>query len=332
MTIERISNISAFKFNNSELLLRTINENLFFNETKIADNVRSFYFCNDNILYFKDGITYVYSQKEDIIINKITGSVNFESLKDGLLLVTRFESKGDKLYLYSFDGESFELIKEYKHTYIIGQNIRYLNCLIHRQGHFCIKCLSLETGEYNWTIDLSQYSSGKETVKIKEILGIWEDNLVVIMDNNDIIVLISLTTGEITGEIRHILAQFPKEGPWGFGWHFLLEGGYVYLLQQNRYLRIDLATHQIETLWIPENTNFNIQRVSYDEQYAYFMACDGYHVQTDILGVFDRKALKIVWQYDKPIGSSKPPQSDGNKLYCLDNEGTLHIFEKEKNE
>lgn len=188
---------------------------------------------------------------------------------------------------------------------------------------------SLTTGNYEWEIDLGQYSTEKETVKIKEILGVWQENLVVLMDNNDILVLISLKTGQIAAEIRHILAQFPKEGPWGFGWHFHLEGDYIYLLQQNRYLQIDLATQQIETLWIPENTNFNIQRVSYDSEYAYFMACDGYHVYTDILGVFDRKALKIAWQHTEPIYSSHPPQSDGKKLYCLDNEGTLHIFERE---
>ena len=67
---------------------------------------------------------------------------------------------------------------------------------------------------------------------------------------------------------------------------------------------------------------------------ANFMAIDKKSniFNTSVLGVFDRKALKIVWQHDQPIYSSQPPQSDGDKLYCLDNGGVLHIFEKEENE
>jgi hypothetical protein len=147
------------------------------------------------------------------------------------------------------------------------------------------------------------------------------------MNNNDIVVLISISTGQIVAEIRHILAHCG--GARSFGWYFHLEGGYVYLLQQSSYIRINLTTQAIETLWRHENPRYTIQRVSYDEQYAYFMGSEDTYVQPDTLGVFDRKALQIVWQYDQPIYSSQPPQSDGNKLYCLDTGGTLHIFERE---
>lgn len=193
-----------------------------------------------------------------------------------------------------------------------------------------LKSLSLEIGEYLWEVYLDKYSTEKEEVNIRTLVGIWDNKLIVQMTDNNTIVLIDLSDGQITTEIQNIQSYFPKEGPWGFGWHYYKEDKYAFLLQQNRYLRINLENQQVETLWIPENKNLNIQQVSYDENYAYFMACDGYHVQPDILGVFDRKALKIVWQHDQPIYSSQPPQSDGNKLYCLDTGCTLHIFEREK--
>jgi hypothetical protein len=207
-----------------------------------------------------------------------------------------------------------------------GLKLQYNGCVIMNEGWHILKSLSLETGKYLWEVDLGKYSTTNEEVRIREILGIWENQLVVLMNNNDIVVQISLSTGQIIAENRHILAHLG--GARSFGWYFYLEGGYVYLLQQSSYIRINLSNQVIETLWEHENSRYTIQRVSYDEQYAYFMGSNGNNVQPDILGVFDRKALKIVWQHDQPIYSSQPPQSDGDKLYCLDIGGTLHIFEK----
>lgn len=323
--INNIRHISNYKLT-PKLCLVTKEGELFLNDKALSQEVEDL-FLDDKFIIFnlKNKITKIislYTSKEIAIT--IFKAISTKSLvKQKWAFIDSINS--NSLHLYDLENDTFSFIyNKYDWEFIL---LTHTKLILYENT--TIKSLSLETGDYQWEIDLGQYSTEKEAVKIKEILGVWQENLVVLMDNNDILVLISLKTGQIAAEIRHILAQFPKEGPWGFGWHFHLEGDYVYLLQQNRYLRIDLATQQIETLWIPENTNFNIQRVSYDSEYAYFMACDGYHVYTDILGVFDRKALKIAWQHTEPIYSSHPPQSDGKKLYCLDNEGTLHIFERE---
>jgi hypothetical protein len=294
-------------------------------------------FCSDNFFQFGDSQNFFLGNTVDNNIKKVDYTFNNHTLtSDGGIITKNYrydefdkKVKGDYYYL-NFENNNEKLLLKDSEWYVTLTFNDEKRVLVRKLN--TLKSLSLKTGEYLWEANLDKYSTEREVVGIREFLGIWDNKLIVQMDDSDTIVIIDLETGEIAGEIQHIKSYFPKEGPWGFGWYYHLEGQYAYLLQQNRYLRLDLATQKVETLWIPENANFNIQRVSYDEQYAYFMACDGYHVQTDILGVFDRKALKIVWQYDKPIGSSKPPQSDGNKLYCLDNEGTLHIFEKEKNE
>ena len=196
-----------------------------------------------------------------------------------------------------------------------------------------VKSLSLETGEYEWEVDISQYTNQEgfsyKEAKIDSILGISGTELIVLVWSS--ILIIDLQTGQIKADIVGIGSKkyFPEGRSMGFTYHFHLEGEYVYLLKRERYISIHLPTQTVSILWENEDPNLNIDRVSYDENYAYFMATKAWDVQASILGVFDRKALEIVWQHDQPIYSSKPPQSDGNKLYCLDSEGTLHIFERE---
>jgi hypothetical protein len=330
----KMSDVSSFITHLNHIAILTKDNNLYLNNNLIGKSDGHFFFL-ENSFYSSQGegtrcesltnqeviFSDIQLQKESLRHNTFVKGLDFKREEDYYYSA--------KLAVYQFEPHKF--LYELPKRYIFSRSLRNTDFLYCQYGN-TLKSLSLKTGEYLWEANLNKYSTEREVVGIREFLGIWDNKLIVQMDDSDTIVIIDLETGEIAGEIQHIKSYFPKEGPWGFGWYYHLEGQCAYLLQQNRYLRLDLATQKVETLWIPENANFNIQRVSYDEQYSYFMACDGYHVQTDILGVFDRKALKIVWQYDKPIGSSKPPQSDGNKLYCLDNEGTLHIFEKEKNE
>jgi hypothetical protein len=311
-----------------------VNENniLFFNDVIISDNtsLSGIILGNSFLFYSNETGNFFYNIQEKIHVNLGTIIPQIMLSNDECIALNYNNDYSEKdIVIFDFKLNLYNVVEKNSKTTVRILNDKKVIC---QYGWNTLKSLSLESGEYLWEVNLDKYSTEKETIKIQSLIGIWDNKLIVQMNDSDTIVIIDLKKGEIVGEIRQMKSHFPKEGPWGFGWYYHLEGQYAYLLQQNRYLQIDLATQKVETLWIPENTNFNIQRVTYDEQYAYFMACDGYHVQTDILGVFDRKALKITWQYDKPIYSSQPPQSDGNKLYCLDNEGVLHIFSKRENE
>jgi outer membrane protein assembly factor BamB len=198
-----------------------------------------------------------------------------------------------------------------------------------------LKSLSLATGEYLWEVSLSAYGRqdshlGWVEASIRTIIGISEDLLLVWM-NNGSLVAIEVSTGKIAWDKALDRTYLPSDYQ-GDKWYWHLEGQYLYILQHRYYLRIDITTQKLEVLWQLPDHSMEIEHCIYTEAYVYFMALEGVgrNLQPSILGVFDRKALKIVWQHDQPIYSSQPPQSDGNKLYCLDTAGTLHIFEREK--
>jgi hypothetical protein len=327
-----LNQIEALDFNVSSGELNYVNVHkdlIFRNEIMSNDITVAGYFLDNRFFFFCENLdTLILDVNTEQIFNIGLVSPHYETLSNNKVVCNEykdcisFERKLVELNLQDFSKRNILDSFEY------GLKLKIGNEIICSSSHATLKSINLETGTYLWEVDLGKYSTAQEAVNIREILGIWEDNLVVLMNNNDTLVLISFSTGQIVAEICHIHAYCG--GVWSFGWYFHLEGGYVYLLQQNSYIRINLSTQTIETLWVHENTRYTIQRVSYDEQYAYFMGGNDNSIQPDLMGVFDRKELKIVWQYDHPIYSSQPPQSDGNKLYCLDTAGTLHIFEREE--
>ena len=55
----------------------------------------------------------------------------------------------------------------------------------------------------------------------------------------------------------------------------------------------------------------------------------------DGIALFDKVHKKITWSYvfdDNTFLGSNDPKISTNKLYQLDNNNTLHIFEKDQNE
>lgn len=238
--------------------------------------------------------------------------------------VTAF--KGDAYYLNFKTGEE-QLLFEQEFGGIILTFGDDTKAIYRRLTTF--KSLSLETGEYLWETNIS--IEGDTDPRIKQVLGISGDVLVVFTFGSTL-VGIDLHTGKI---LWHILPKgFYPSGFTGMAWCWHLEDGYLYLLRHQYYLRINLSNQQLEVLWQTPADTLEFEDCSYTEDHVYFMAIDKKSniFNTSVLGVFDRKALKIVWQHDQPIYSSQPPQSDGDKLYCLDNGGVLHIFEKEENE
>lgn len=240
-----------------------------------------------------------------------------DSSKSNILLIVDLESKKNKIILESYNWE-FVVIYNNDVFLYVGNSVN---------------CLSIETGEYLWETDISNFVSSLDGFSYKDervggILGISDNKLIITVGTR--LLKIDLHNGIITGDTEALShGKNYSQGPAGFHSYLHLEDEYVYLLKRDRYLRISLITGKLETLWVNSQSDLIIEHVHYDENYAYFMACIGWNLQPEVLGVFDRKNLSIVWQYDQPIYSSQPPQSDGKKLYSLDTSGTLHLFERE---
>jgi len=207
-----------------------------------------------------------------------------------------------------------------------------------------LSSLSLLTGEYEWEVDLggrkcvSASKKPPEDASIQQIIGIWEHQLLVFLDNNQILSL-DINKGKILWELPDFDVYFPT-GPsvakaMHFHWH--LENGKLYILKHHQYFSVDLNTQEVALLWQNEDKTYTINHCTYTEDYIYFTAY-GKEIEISILGVFNRKTLQIDW-LEKMImprmdsyayvSFHQAPQVADNKLYALDSGGTLHIFERE---
>ncbi len=267
---------------------------------------------------------------------------NLESLESSVIVDTfdgvnaiieyDYDSITKDFQIALFDILQKKIVYKLPYRYNIGPSIRINNNIFHIKQNKYVTSLYLETGEYLWETDISNFVSSLDGFSYKDervggILGISDNKLIITVGTR--LLKIDLHNGIITGDTEALShGKNYSQGPAGFHSYLHLEDEYVYLLKRDRYLRISLITGKLETLWVNSQSDLIIEHVHYDENYAYFMACIGWNLQPEVLGVFDRKNLSIVWQYDQPIYSSQPPQSDGKKLYSLDTGGTLHIFER----
>jgi outer membrane protein assembly factor BamB len=317
-----LENVYKYQAKNKQLVHYQRNNNsLYFNDKLIENNVHTFVFNGDIIIFSTENFT----------IKKVTENSAVETLLEncalGELLLSNFEivvanTNTYEQFVYDFQKElkTFNLYSP--PAYKTEAEIFFT-----KFQEPIINALSLETGECLWETNIS--IEGDTDPRIKQVLGISGDILVVFTFGSTLVGL-DIHTGKILWSI------FPKgfypSGFTGMAWCWHLEYGYLYLLRHQYYLRINLSNQQLEVLWQTPVNTLEFEDCNYTKDHIYFMAIDKKSsiFNTSILGVFDRKALKIVWQYDKPIDSSQPPQSDGKKLYCIDNEGTLHIFEREE--
>ncbi len=296
-------------------------------------------FCSNNFFRFGDIKNHFLGNILNKVIEKIDYSFGSNVISSKGVIATknyRYDEsdgkvKGDYYYLNYITKTEKLLLKDSEWHFVLtfdGEKkviLRKLNIF---------KSLSLETGAYFWEVSLNAYGYqdshlGYVEANIRQIIGVSGDVLVVFMFSGAL-VGIDVQTGAIAWDIPFSKNYYPSDYQ-GNGWYWHLEGSYLYLFQHRYFLRIDLQTQKLEVLW-QGAAEIDIEDCSYSEDFIYFMAInsDVSIIQPCVLGVFDRKKLEIVWQYNKIIGSSRPPQSDGSKLYCLDNAGVLHIFEREK--
>jgi len=271
----------------------------------------------------------------------------FDSNKVMVSRNRRKDSKGIRIadyHLFSFENQSLSLpiFTDIPNIRVFGSNGLIINFNI-------LKSLSLLTGEYEWELDLSGRKnppeSREEEAQIRQLVGIWQNQLIITMTNNELI-RIDTQTGKILWETKQLTAQI-NQGP-SYKWRGHLsfngchiESGKLYEIVGSVYYSIDLLTQAVEILWQdPRSEDYiTVQHRTYTEDYIYFTGSVDGAFQPHIVGVFNRKTLSLEWIEDMslpispsmgyPASLNQPPQVTDNKLYVLDSGGTLHIFEKE---
>jgi hypothetical protein len=233
--------------------------------------------------------------------------------------------------------------------------IKHYSLFIHKFPHSVIQSLSLLTGEYEWETNLSgrKYliNNEEQESKIIEILGVYENHLLLWLEG-DRLISIDTNNGNILYEILPFEGLLDMNGfqLWDFRNLFLeKETGKIIMLNKLFYYEIDIKTQKVDMLKsfytgnayglgrlpnMPEiPTDITFQKSIYTKDFIYFMG--GYTFATNILGVFNRKTYNIDWQESINIGETdkfnnlKDIQYADDKIYVLDTDGVLRIFEKE---
>lgn len=181
--------------------------------------------------------------------------------------------------------------------------------------------------------------------EIKKLLGIWQSELLVACSDG-LLISIDIETGTLKRSWQEIPdSQFdsviqnriPKMEIFSLHGDTLIGALHIY------YFELDLKTGEIKIENLEEelkkHTIFHIKQTNENpitETHIYLTAMmrqpDGdTKFSYDCLITLNRQTFKIDWQYkfeEESLGTNIPKLS-GDKLYQLDNGGTLHIFEKE---
>jgi hypothetical protein len=193
---------------------------------------------------------------------------------------------------------------------------------------------SLKTNEYEWEADLAHYG------EIRKVLGVHENNLWVSMyrggEDKSIkrLIVLDIQTGmeclkisptlpisdcfiEYISEKQTILSIFGKLGTYPTD---------SPLVEINAQTGEVLRNQRIESLY---DLNLKIGQWQYYDNKIYFTAFTD-SLTTSHIGLLDYHTLDLLWVSEVPNrkGFLKDLQVTEDKIYVLDQIGTLHIFER----
>ncbi len=249
-----------------------------------------------------------------------------------------------KRFFGLFDVKNADLIwvKEY-HISIIN-NINSINIFASTIPSNVL-CFDKKNGLLLWQTDLSghfyDFHGNRLEATILEILGVYEDILLVMLSNHCLVAL-SVATGEVLwekipysdvpdmfgGVIGAVLEVQNHQIVWYNSFSY-----FVFNLQNKVGILLKSYPHTDKS-----QPPFTIKKSVFTEEYIYFIASQKSVILNNIVGVFNRKTLKIDWQEEvdilpktnaDPYNSFTDIQVGDNKIYVLNTEGTLWIFERE---
>lgn len=335
--LEKKENVKCYTTYKSKIAMLFNNGNFFYENENLVHSFEGFFFYDNYLYYTEDGINTIMlniNNNEKEIIPKV---FNIDSLLNNTFLVGKnYERVHDTLY-YSAEIEMyqispFKLLNILPEKYIFSQYIRYGNFLFTEKFKTVLSPLSLETGEYLWETQLNRNG------EVFKILGIRADELIVCWKRGNMdfgLLGINIHTGEIDWNMddNDLLN--------GYTLNFSPDENALFCVKnsgfKSYYLELDLLTKK--TLRFDEIPKFFelgliIERIWVKENLIYFFARKGSKFST-VAGIMDYKTLEILWQEQIVVGSwayLSDLQVDYDKLYILDGEGVLHIFEREASE
>ena len=260
-------------------------------------------------------------------------------------VIDEFEGRN---YIYIFSNNNaiyydrISKVLKYNETVLFQGKIQFYYIFKHfvffSKDSKLFKINNLE-GKNIWVINLENNS------EIKKILGIWESELIVACSDG-LLISLDIENGELKRSWQDISGfqfdsviqnRIPKMEIFSLHGDVLIGALHIF------YFELDLKTGEIKIENLEEElkcfdifhikqTNDNPVTDSHIFLTAMMHQPDGDNkFSYDCLIALNRKTFKIDWQYkfeNESLGTNIPKLA-GDKLYQLDNGGTLHIFEKE---
>ncbi len=200
-----------------------------------------------------------------------------------------------------------------------------------------------EDGNEKWNFKLSNlgtwfdYDKTEKPFQILKILGIHKKEIFIYLNNGHILVL-NLETGKKTAVIANDknINQGFFSGSFSSNIQFDAINNKLVQLFRKTYTELDLDSKKVTQYEISDLKQLNLENTSnfvFDDEFIYFT-----DKNEKKLGKLNRENLKIQWTYsfNKTLQNSnvygRTLKIKGNYFYVLDNNQTLHIFEKEQNE
>jgi hypothetical protein len=346
-----LPNIKGVRLGNSYKVLGFTDRTLWVDGDKIAeridtttDSLKIF----DNFLFFdKENESFIFDLKRRVLFETKQYRAYEKTLCDNTFIcVYDTQIQGDKFTWHTglYDFKKLKLIKEYSFL----QNVsiaHYLNesFVMTYLKPMGLGKISLLTGEYEWEVDL-----GLQGLEIVSILGVWEDNLIVICKNEQKqqeILSLSVQLGKEVWRKNMQVSQYAfafSEDKTSILYVYaggLWLNGEQITRGRNIFREVNTKDGSVRREGVLRQLDeAGLGLISYQllGGFIYFRAVYQSFGDT-VIGVLDYETLSLLWWEEVKIHSEagyfaflRDMQASENKIYALDQIGTLHIYERDE--
>ncbi|PWN59006.1 hypothetical protein [Chryseobacterium viscerum] len=334
--IEKVNSYSV-SFNKLQYIS---NNSLYLEDKLLTDNTDCLgIFLNKNLLIYSnytDYKTYVFNIETDVIKN--IGQMNVQNLVY------------NNYYLgYQYDDNFNSTIVLLNNNFEVKQDIDFKNIIIEFihdkigiQNYNREKLVAylLPSNKILWQIDISQLNhthkkQDKNVIEAYKILGVFENDLLVILDDSSIL-RIDIETGEIKKRFNMVLFS-DTENEVIAQYNFIqFQDDKLIYYRYGQYAEYDLESNKIiyqfdikEDLE-KEKLHDNIHSYIKEDDLLYFYISGFGSFSFPSIVVLNTRTREIVWKHiwDNQDVFYKDFQKSETALYLLDSGNTLHIFEK----
>ncbi len=196
------------------------------------------------------------------------------------------------------------------------------------------------------TVDISHNTwenleGKKHQGEIIQIIGQWNNELIVFIGRFRI-VSFDLDTFEELWRIDDFLGDISSNPIFDYtfpsavaNWKLSAEENKAYLFIQNLFYILDLETKKSALIkdFHNDNEKWYFSKTRFYDDYITFSGATRPAMFTMFIGVIDRKTNKVIWSAESQTDFfTEAPQLKDNKLYALNNDKTLYIYEREQSQ